>query len=66
MRLIPGRPSVKGEALRGWLPSHLERNPDLTLAEAFEDEAGVGVSEATTSRSIKRLPGEWPLKKSPG
>lgn len=69
VRKIPGRPSVKGEALRGWLPSHLERNPDLTLAEhceAFEDEAGVGVSEATMSRSIKRLPGEWPLKKSPG
>ena len=68
VRLIPGRPSVKGETLRKWLPSHLQRNPDLTLAEhceAFEDEAGVGVSEATMSRSIKRLPGEWPLKKSP-
>ena len=25
VRKIPGRPSVKGEALRGWLPSHLER-----------------------------------------
>ena len=22
---IPGRPSVKGEALREWLPSHLQR-----------------------------------------
>src|SRR5215217_8928380 len=36
---IPGRPSVKGEALRRWLPEHLERNPDLTLkehCEAFE------------------------------
>ena len=68
VRKIPGRPSVKGEALRGWLPSHLKRNPDLTLkehCEAFEDEAGIGVSEATMSRSIKRLPGEWPLKKSP-
>jgi transposase len=64
---IPGRPSVKGEALRGWLPAHLERNPDLTLAEhrgAFEEETGVEVSEATVSRNIKRLPGEWPLKKS--
>jgi transposase len=65
---IPGRPSVKGEALRRWLPEHLKRNPDLTLkehCEAFEDETGVGVSEATMSRNIRRLPGEWPLKKSP-
>jgi transposase len=67
VREIPGRPSVKGEALREWLPSHLERNPDLTLkehCEAFEDQTGVAVSEATMSRSIARLPGEWPLKKS--
>src|ERR671921_2307390 len=54
---IPGRPAVKGEALRQWLPSQLERNPDLTLAEhceAFFDETGVEVSEATMSRSIHR------------
>ncbi len=65
---IPGRPSVKGERLREWLPAHLERNPDLTLkehCEAFEDETGVDVSEATMSRNIARLPGGWPLKKSP-
>ena len=65
---IPGRPSVKGEALREWLPSRLEGNPDLTLkehCEAFEDETGLAVSEATMSRSIARLPGGWPLKKSP-
>ena len=65
---IPGRPSVKGERLREWLPEHLERNPDLTLrehCEAFEDETGVAVSEATMSRNIRRLPGAWPLKKSP-
>ena len=65
---IPGRPSVKGEALREWLPAQLKRNPDLTLkehCEAFEDETGVAVSEATMSRSIARLPGGWPLKKSP-
>src|SRR5215204_2060723 len=46
---IPGRPSVKGEALREWLPGHLRLNADLTLkehCEAFEDETGVGVSEA--------------------
>ena len=64
---IPGRPSVKGEALREWLPAHLKTNPDLTLkehCEAFEDEMGVEVSEATMSRNIRRLPGEWPLKKS--
>ena len=65
---IPGRPSVKGQALREWLPSHLKSNPDLTLKEhreAFEDETGVAVSEATMSRNIARLPGGWPLKKSP-
>ncbi len=42
---------MKGKALREWLPSQLEANPDLTLAEqhceAFEDESGVKVSEAT-------------------
>jgi transposase len=65
---IPGRPSVKGQALREWLPSQLESNPDLTLAEhceAFFDESGMEVSEATMSRNIRRLPGKWPLKKSP-
>jgi transposase len=64
---IPGRPSLKGRALREWLPSHLQANPDLTLAEhceAFFDETDVEVSEATMSRNIARLPGEWPLKKS--
>ena len=64
---IPGRPSVKGQALREWLPSQLNSNPDLTLrehGEAFEDETGVEVSEATMSRNIRRLPGGWPLKKS--
>ena len=64
---IPGRPSVKGKALREWLPGHLKANPDLTLkehCETFEDESGMKVSEATMSRNIARLPGEWPLKKS--
>jgi transposase len=64
---IPGRPSVKGERLREWLPSHLKSDPDLTLkehCEAFADERGVAVSEATMSRNIRRLPGGWPLKKS--
>jgi transposase len=65
---IPGRPSVKGRAMREWLPHQLKTNPDLTLGEhcqAFEDETGMEVSQATTSRQIARLPGEWPLKKSP-
>ena len=64
---IPGRPSLKGEALGQWLPSQLNSNPDLTLrehCEAFLDESGMEVSEATMSRNIRRLPGEWPLKKS--
>jgi transposase len=64
---IPGRPSVKGRALREWLAGQLEANPDLTLkehCEALKDETGVEVSEATMSRNIARLPGQWPLKKS--
>jgi transposase len=64
---IPGRPSVKGKALRQWLPSQLKTSPDLTLrehCEAFFDESAMEVSEATMSRNIRRLPGEWPLKKS--
>src|SRR3954469_20951521 len=44
---IPGRPSVKGVALEGWLPSHLRENDDLTLEEhreAFEEaHGGLGV-----------------------
>ena len=53
--------------MREWLPGHLKSNPDLTLkehCEAFEDQTGVAVSEATMSRNIARLPGGWPLKKS--
>ncbi|MDP9487668.1 MAG: IS630 family transposase, partial [Actinomycetota bacterium] len=64
---IPGRPSVKGAALREWLPSHLGNNPDLTLEEhreAFEEARGTRVSAATVGRAIARLPGGWPLKKS--
>jgi hypothetical protein len=58
---------VKGRAMREWLPHQLKANPDLTLGEhceAFEDETGIEVSQATTSRQIARLPGEWRLKKS--
>jgi transposase len=58
---MPGRPSVKGKALRRWLPAHLKSTPDLTLkerCEAFEEQTGVEVSEATMCRNIARLPGE--------
>jgi hypothetical protein len=37
---IPGRPSVKGKALREWLPEHLEPNPDLTLGRALRGFRG--------------------------
>ena len=67
---IPGRPRVKGAALEGWLPEHLENNDDLTLEEhreAFEEaHRGTTVSASTVGRAIARLPGgPWPLKKSP-
>jgi transposase len=65
---IPGRTPLKGAALKEWLPEHLKDNPDLTLEEhckAFEERTGTKVSDATVSRAIARLPGEWPLKKSP-
>ena len=65
-RPLPGRPSLKGAALREWLPTQLSANPDLTLAEhceAFKEQRGMRVSTATMSRNIRRLPGEWPLKK---
>jgi transposase len=63
---IPGRPSSKGEMLRGWLPKQLEANHDLTLQEhreAFEEEIGEEVSTSTVGRAIARLPGGWPIKK---
>ncbi len=65
----PGRTPVKGAALKEWLPERLKENPDLTLEEhclAFEEAtATTKVSDATVSRAIARLPGKWPLKKSP-
>jgi transposase len=65
---VPGPPARKGAALEAWLPQQLKNNPDLTLEEhreAFEEERDMRVSTATVSRAIGRLPGEWPLKKSP-
>jgi transposase len=51
----PGPPAVKGAMLGEWLPTHLRSNPDLTLrehCEAFAEDSGVKVSEATMSRAI--------------
>ena len=65
-KVPPGPPAVKGAMLGEWLPAHLRRNPYLTLeehCEAFEEDFGIEVSEATMSRAISRLPGGWPLKK---
>src|SRR5829696_4520041 len=62
----PGPAAGKGTMLEGWLPAHLRSDPDLTLGEhceAFAEDSGVKVSEATMSRAISRLPGGWPLKK---
>ena len=69
---IPGRPGVKGAALEGWLPSHLENNDDLTLEEhreAFEEahSGAMRFSSATVGRAIACLaPGGWPLTKVEG
>jgi hypothetical protein len=57
----PRRPRSKGAALGAWLPSHLERNHDLTLREhreAFEEaHEGTSVSASTVGRAIARLGG---------
>ncbi len=66
-RPIPGPPAVKGTMLSEWLPTQIERNPDLTLdehCEAFEEDSGMEVSRATMCRAIPLLAGGWPLKKS--
>ena len=63
----PGPDAVKGDALRGWLPSRLEQCPEATLAEhaaAFTAATGIEVSPATVYRVIAGLPaGGWTLKK---
>lgn len=67
-RRLPGPPARKRAALLEWLPLQLESNPDLTLdehREAFGEDSGIEVSRATMCRTIPRLPGGWPLKKSP-
>ena len=53
----PGPPAVKGAMLGEWLPAHLRSNPDLTLrehCEAFEEDSGVKVSEATMRAAPSR------------
>jgi hypothetical protein len=61
---------VKGAAPKGWLPSYLENNDDLTLEEhreVFEEaHSGMRVSRARVGRAIARLPGGWSLKKVEG
>jgi transposase len=54
-RPIPGRPKVKGEALRAQLARQLEVHPGATLADhcqIWEIEQGMHVSSATMSRAI--------------
>ena len=53
---ISGRPRVKGTALEGWLPEHLEANLDLTLEEHRQTFEGTKVSTSTVGRTIRRLP----------
>ena len=62
---IPGPPARKREALEGALPEQVKLNPDLTLdehCELFKELYGVKVSNATMSRTFKRL--KLLLKKS--
>jgi hypothetical protein len=43
----------------------MKAKADLTLREpcqAFEDDSDLEVSEASMSRNICRLPGQWPIK----
>jgi transposase len=66
-RPIPGRPSVKGAALRAGLVPQLKANADATLSEhcaLWEGAGGMPVSEATMSRAISKSKLGWPLKKS--
>jgi hypothetical protein len=64
------RPSPRegGGARRVAARAPARENPDLTLEEhreAFEEQSGIAVSASTVGREIARLPGGWPLKKSP-
>ncbi|MEA2515208.1 MAG: hypothetical protein QOJ59_4697 [Thermomicrobiales bacterium] len=62
----PGRTPLIGPAQRAALEAQVRSAPDATLAEhcaTWERERGVGVSEATMSRALRRI--GWPLKKRP-
>lgn len=61
---IPGRPALKGDALRADLWNQLEANRDATLEEhcqIWEATHGQQVSAATMGRAIKSL--GWTRKK---
>jgi len=61
---IPGRPSVKGQALDVGLVEQLRDHPDATIVEhcqLWEERTLMRVSEATMCRALKRV--GWPLKK---
>jgi transposase len=62
---IPGRPAIKGDALRAELWSQLDANREATLPEhcqMWEQTHGQQVSAATMGRAIKDL--GWTRKKS--
>ena len=61
---IPGRPSIKGAALRAGLLDQLEANPDATReqhCQMWEARTGTKVSPASISRARMAL--EWTRKK---
>ncbi len=47
---LPGRPPMKGAALREWLPAQLSANPTLTLAERYEAAQGAAGQPARLDR----------------
>jgi hypothetical protein len=57
---IPGKPSVKDEALRGWLPAHLKGNPDLSHRASQTSGRGFLPRGQPTNLTIPR-----PTRKSP-
>lgn len=66
-RPIPGRPNVKGRALRAELGRQLEAHPAATLADhcrIWETEHGIPMSSATMSRAIRAV--GWIRKKARG
>ena len=65
-KAIPGRPAIKGVALRQALLPQLQAHPDATLEEhcrLWEAEQGLQVSRVSISRAIQSL--GWTRKKRP-